>query len=287
MALSSSGGALVGAWVVKLNDPGWFLSVGLTVIVCLVLWLGFRWMVWPVEGLIRLMEGLAHSPQTVGPHQLPVTRRDELGQLARLMHQVYITAQRNQTEIGRLRKTLDDRIAQATRTATKALAQMAMRDPLTDLGNRRFLNANFPPLFLSCQAAGDDLHALLIDLDNFKQVNDTFGHGTGDELLVFLASLIRASVRAEDYTVRLGGDEFLVLMPACPADRVTGFARQLQALFHQHIKTALPPRVNADLSIGIASLLADQPAGPQELIEKADERLYAAKRAGKGCTVSA
>ncbi|MCC7408768.1 MAG: hypothetical protein IT442_11900, partial [Phycisphaeraceae bacterium] len=51
VALSSSGGALVGAWVVKLHDPGWFLSVGLTTIVCLVLWLGFRWMVWPVESL--------------------------------------------------------------------------------------------------------------------------------------------------------------------------------------------------------------------------------------------
>ncbi|MCC7408184.1 MAG: diguanylate cyclase, partial [Phycisphaeraceae bacterium] len=278
---------LVGAWVVKLHDPGWFLSVGLTTIVCLVLWLGFRWMVWPVESLIRLMEGLAHSPQTIGPHQLPLTRRDELGQMARLMHQVYITAQRDRTEIGRLRKTLDDRIAQATRMATKALTQMAMRDPLTDLGNRRFLSANFPPLLQSCQAAGDDLHALLIDLDNFKQVNDTLGHSTGDELLVFLASLIRASVRAEDYTVRLGGDEFLVLMPACPAERVTNFARQLRVLFHQHVKTALPPELKADLSIGIASLIADRPASPQELIAKADERLYAAKRAGKGCAISA
>ncbi|MCC7146950.1 MAG: GGDEF domain-containing protein [Phycisphaeraceae bacterium] len=280
--LAASGGALVGAWVVKLADPGVFLSVGLSFVGGTVIIMAFRWVVSPLDQLMHLMSGLADVPRSVSPHQLPVARRDEVGRMARIMHRVYISALRDRQEAGRLRRTMDQGISEATRQATLKLNQLAMRDPLTDLGNRRFLSENFQQLFDSCRQAHDDLFCLLIDLDNFKKVNDSLGHAAGDELLIFLGNLIKASVRNDDYTVRLGGDEFLVLMPACPSERVTQFARQLRTLFRQHASTALPAHITADLSIGIASLRAQACPSPQDLLNKADANLYAAKRAGKG-----
>jgi diguanylate cyclase (GGDEF)-like protein len=200
------------------------------------------------------------------------------------MHRVHAAATRQHEEVGKLRRSLDHRIAQATRQATARLKQMALRDPLTDLGNRRFFDEHFPDLFETCRAANDDLACLLLDLDDFKQVNDTLGHAAGDELLIFLASLLRACIRREDYAVRLGGDEFVVLIPGCQARRVAQLAQQIRVLFGQHVRITLPDDLNPDLSIGVAMLARDGAVSPEQLLAQADANLYAAKKAGKGAT---
>ena len=123
----------------------------------------------------------------------------------------------------------------------------------------------------------------MIDMDNFKHVNDTQGHTVGDELLILLASLIRALTRPEDYAVRLGGDEFAVLMPDCSPKRAGELLKRIRELFGQHTNTAMQIDPPPDLSAGIASLRRDGLDSGQQLLEMADANLYAAKHAGKGC----
>lgn len=285
VTLAVAAGALCGTIMVHTADHGLLLSVTLSGTIAMVLALAFRWIVRPIEKLVTLSEQLDALAESEATHHLPVARADELGRLARSMHRVHAAATQQHQEIGQLRRSLDHRIAQATRQATIRLKQMALRDPLTDLGNRRFFDENFPELFETCRAAADDLTCVLLDMDDFKNVNDTLGHAAGDELLIFLAGLLRACVRPEDYAVRLGGDEFVVLIPGCQVKRVAQFTQQLRVLFRQHVRIALPPEVNPDLSIGVAMLSRDRSASPQELLARADANLYAAKKSGKGATV--
>jgi diguanylate cyclase (GGDEF)-like protein len=261
-----------------------WLSLGAGALIVGLVWLARVWVCRPIEKLIATWTALTldHRPGVL--HVLPIGRGDEVGQLARALYRLASTALKGSYDARQLRRTLDHRISQATRQATRQLRQLAMRDPLTDLGNRRFLDSNLGALVESVQASGDELICVMIDVDGFKAVNDSLGHAAGDELLIFLGSLIRAIVRGEDYTVRLGGDEFVVLMPHCSLERAAEFAEQLRVLFCQHVATALPAPVRADLSMGVAALRRHGLRDGPDLLARADANLYAAKRGGKGQT---
>ncbi len=240
----------------------------------------------PIEELTLQLQRIVQAERPVSLNTLPRHRQDEVGQLARAIHRLGAGAIRDYHEARSLRRTLDDRIAKATRRATRQLSELASRDPLTDLGNRRFLDEHLEALVRSCRQADTDLICVLIDLDNFKQVNDTLGHAAGDALIQFVARLIQASVRDNDLSVRLGGDEFAVLMPGCELERAHRFAERTRAIFREHAHVSLPETVKPDLSIGIASLLRDAGGDGGQLLARADALLYAAKQRGKGCTVA-
>jgi diguanylate cyclase (GGDEF)-like protein len=281
VALAAVGGALVGMLEASLGRSGVVLSVGLTVLVSGLLVLAKQWIGAPFERLVKQLGRINREYDTAAIDALPVERRDEVGQIARAIHQLTHWSRRDYNEARHLRRTLDYRVAEATKRATRELRQMAMRDPLTDLGNRRFLDEHLEALVDTVRETREELACVLIDVDNFKTVNDTLGHGAGDELLVFLAGLIRASIRKEDYAVRLGGDEFVVLMPGCEGNRALEFAQRLVALFRQRESSGLPPDKDASLSIGVACLHGNRAASGGDLLAKADAALYKAKRAGK------
>jgi len=278
-------GSLIGMVEAHLGHTVWPLGLGLTGSVILLVWIGHVWVCRPFEILLRQLGRIRtiSSPNTL--ETLAQLRRDEIGQLAHAVHVIATAAMRDQREVRRLRRTLDHRIASATRHATQQLRQMAMRDPLTNLGNRHFLDSNLEPLVASAVASGTDLICIMLDLDNFKCVNDSHGHATGDEFLIFVANLVHASVRRNDYAVRLGGDEFVVLMPDCSLDRALKVADQIQDLFRQHARIAFAGDFEVGVSMGIAGLARDGVKTGQELLQRADANLYAAKRAGKGQTV--
>ena len=282
------GGCLVGLVEVHLGHRVWPLCIGLSALAVALGWLAHLWIIQPFDRLIqtaRQLETMSSRSRSTPIPQLPLSRADEVGQIARVLHNVAASAVRDHFEATQLRRTLDHRVAAATKKATSKLRRIVMRDALTGLANRRFLNENLEPLVHSILTTGDELVCVMLDMDNFKLVNDTRGHAVGDGLLIFLAGLLRAITRDNDYVTRLGGDEFVVLMPACPLDRVTQLTDQLRALLRQHVGTVLPKGPAVDLSIGVASMKRDGLASGRELLEAADAKLYAAKHAGKGRTV--
>lgn len=206
----------------------------------------------------------------------------EIGQLAYLVHELSADVFRNNAQVNQLRRTLDHRVAESTRRATIELRQKALRDPLTNLANRRFVDEHLEEVLLSCRASGSDLICLAMDLDDFKGVNDTFGHATGDRLLVCIAQIIRATIRADDIAVRTGGDEFLVFLPGCSIDQARKIAARVMELFRQQVHVQLPPTFKTDVSIGGASLARDRCANGRQLIQCADHHLYNGKQNGKG-----
>ncbi len=279
--LAAVGGVLVGIMESRLQHRIWPLLLGIPLIAIPITRLGHRWACGPIERMVRLLLA-GDTPQQPLVPRLPVDREDEVGQLARVVHRLGAEAAQGRQEARQLRRTLDDRVEKATHMATRNLKELAMRDPLTNLGNRRFLDEYLPELFESCQDSNADLVCIAIDIDHFKGLNDTLGHGAGDELLRVLGHLIQGLIRHEDFAVRLGGDEFLILMPCCTLTRVRQMADQLHALFRQHTRVVVRNAIKPDLSMGAASRLRDCAATPHELIKRADEYLYEAKRAGKG-----
>lgn len=255
------------------------VTFGLTALAC---W----WVCVPVERLIKRLHSLKDQSTDSALDALPTARCDEIGEVARLVEQVKRQASQERHEASQVRRKLDQRIQNAIREATEQLKQMAMRDPLTDLGNRRFLDQHLGPLVESVKDANSSLVAVMIDMDDFKKVNDQRGHAVGDDLLIMVATIVRASIRPDDYAVRLGGDEFLVLLPGCSPDRAASFANEMRSLFKVQVEMTTAAKLKPNLSIGIAWLGNDTATG-DELIKKADANLYVAKRTGKGRTVVA
>ncbi|MEM9884018.1 MAG: GGDEF domain-containing protein [Planctomycetota bacterium] len=265
------------------------LAVALLVVLAggIAAWWGLRrGVVGPVVRLADQVDAMSAERRERAVKELPTDREDEVGRLARGVRRLVVDRVRDGHEAKRLRRTLDDRVSKATARATRGLSRLAMRDPLTDLGNRRFMDEQLPELIEAGKASGTDLVCVVIDLDNFKEVNDTLGHGKGDELLILIAELIRTSVRAEDVAVRLGGDEFVVFMPGGTLERAEQVMGRVRRLYRQRSAAMLGPATETDLSVGASSMLREGCRDGEELIERADEHLYTAKREGKGRTCS-
>ncbi|MBI1392159.1 MAG: PleD family two-component system response regulator [Alphaproteobacteria bacterium] len=178
------------------------------------------------------------------------------------------------------RKRYIDRL----RCSFEASLEMAVTDQLTGLYNRRYLASHLSAMFDRAQWTGQPLSVMILDLDHFKAINDTYGHDAGDAVLQEFSDRIRASVRAIDLACRYGGEEFLVAMPDTDKKLASVVAERLRE------EVANRPVILNDgrdelvvtVSIGISST-EDNAAedSAQKLIKRADEALYAAKAGGR------
>jgi diguanylate cyclase (GGDEF)-like protein len=161
----------------------------------------------------------------------------------------------------------------------KRIERLAARDPLTALYNRRALEARAPRL-LELASSTRPGALLLIDIDNFKLVNDLYGHTAGDRLLITLSELIRSVLPQGSLAARLGGDEFVILLSNTSNERIVTLASALREKFQHAAEQGFATPQAVTLSIG-ASLFEQPPASLEALIELGDAALYASKRSGR------
>jgi diguanylate cyclase (GGDEF)-like protein len=159
------------------------------------------------------------------------------------------------------------------------IARLAARDPLTALYNRRALELRAPSLLNEVSYARPGA-LLVIDIDNFKLINDLYGHTAGDRLLVALSEMIRAQVPDDALAARLGGDEFVILLKNTSSERIVALGSALREQFHHVASQAFVTPEAVTLSIG-ASLFDKPPASLAALIEQGDAALYESKRGGR------
>ncbi len=164
----------------------------------------------------------------------------------------------------------------------ETLREMAVTDTMTGLPNRRWLNDYLPGALARARAERKRVALLFIDLDNFKSVNDTLGHAAGDELLCAAATCLKGAVRSSDQVVRLGGDEFTVLLENLERDADAELvAAQVLEAFAESEAFARWSALAVKCSIGVA-IYPTHAADAQQLLQRADDAMYAAKSAGKG-----
>ena len=171
---------------------------------------------------------------------------------------------------GRTKGLQEEIVAQAER-----LEALLFEDPLTGLSNRRFILTQLAGMISGARRHHRDLTAVVIDVDHFKAVNDTHGHAKGDKVLAAVAHALRDHLRAEDQLGRLGGEEFLALLPETGFDTAGAAAEKLRASVEE---------VGVTVSIGWAAWDGE---APDVLLQRADDALYAAKARGRDCVVAA
>jgi diguanylate cyclase (GGDEF)-like protein len=161
------------------------------------------------------------------------------------------------------------------RSAMESAAAIALTDPLTGLANRRAWEEELRREVARARRNSERLALVMVDLDHFKQLNDTRGHQAGDSVLAEAAASWRGAVRNTDFLARYGGDEFAMLLPDCPDE--------YGELVLERIRTAIPPGFTC--SAGIAYWNGNETA--ESLLSRADSALLEAKRSGRNTAVTA
>ncbi len=167
----------------------------------------------------------------------------------------------------------------------ETLQLQSLRDPLTGLFNRRYLQENLARELYRCERRNLPLSVLMVDVDHFKKFNDTHGHAAGDALLGHVGRIIAGAIRAEDMACRYGGEEFTIVMPETDAatafDRAETIRGALETATLLHLRQTLGP---VTASIGVSSYPADGTT-PELLLQVADAWLYRAKAEGRNRTL--
>jgi diguanylate cyclase (GGDEF)-like protein len=191
-----------------------------------------------------------------------------------------IKAIQNYEELEASREKLQE-YAERLREGVKIQHRLARTDALTGIANRRYVQE-----FLAAQCArshreGSPLAVVLVDVDDFKEINDTFGHGSGDRVLIELADLGRATCRAMDVVGRYGGDEFIFVLPMAGVEHAAGFAERLRGrVARKRLRLNGRTTTPVTLSLGV-SQFSSQRGDPEAILQSADEALYRAKALGK------
>ena len=153
-----------------------------------------------------------------------------------------------------------------------------MTDHLTDLLNRRGLEESFQRVWQACSTHGRPLSLVLLDIDDFKKVNDSLGHPAGDEALRQFAAMLKSRLRPDDTSSRFGGEEFVLLLPGAPVEGAVEMVRRLQRAVAEQTLIGGPNRMQLTFSGGVA-LVTD--GNLTQALDLADDALYEAKRTGK------
>lgn len=195
---------------------------------------------------------------------LPLTRNDELGLLSRSFHDMQTQIMAHLSELNENRKALD---------------HLTRHDTLTGLPNRRMFFDRLEHAIASSRRSGKHLAVLFVDLDRFKEINDTFGHAVGDKVLTNVAILLKSSVREVDTVARLGGDEFVILIDMIDdPQHVTTIVQKLHNLFQRALQIdGRDMHVYASIGAGI---FPRDGKDANELMQNADQSMYNSKKDG-------
>ncbi len=163
----------------------------------------------------------------------------------------------------------------------------SITDPLTGIFNRRYLMRRLKEEIERSHRYKTPLSLAIFDIDNFKMINDTYGHLVGDKVLILICSMIQENIRKTDFAARYGGEEICILMPDTKpskafhvAERIRTKIQETSICFEQD---GAQLQINVTVSVGIASL--SNANSPEELIKQADNNLYKAKRMGKNMVI--
>lgn len=167
--------------------------------------------------------------------------------------------------------------------ANQHVRELLITDPLTGCYNRWFMDVE---LSKRCEAdpyeKKKSFAVLLLDVDHFKSINDSYGHGEGDSCLIKLAQLLRQMVRETDELIRMGGDEFLLFLPEIENRDLPGLAREILTTVRTSLSLAQAPEREVTLSMGLLAHDADDdPVSKEDLLDRVDKALYVSKRSGR------
>ncbi len=210
--------------------------------------------------------GYAHRIRSTHDAEEIIRILDEALQETRGLHAI------NELAIARRQVAAAERKISALKTELEEVSELLKEDPLTGALNRRGLDEAFTRETARADRRGTPLCLVLLDLDNFKILNDTHGHQAGDTALIELTCTARTTLRPNDSVARIGGEEFVLLLPDTDLEAASSATKRLAANLAQN-------RMRTSFSAGVA--LRNPEEALHSMLERADRALYGAKQAGK------
>ncbi len=200
---------------------------------------------------------------------------DELEQLRLLLSNLNRDLAQKQRDLSRANRQLI--------LKNKQIEQLSLIDPLTGIGNRRQLEKTLHAEIERTRREHGECSLIMCDIDNFKLINDNFGHDMGDKVLEKFGELISQHIRPSDFSARYGGEEFIILMPGVSTAKAMLSAERLRLALSKLQIDMLPNKITA--SFGVSELIAGD--SPETFIKRADSAMYKAKKTGKNRVESA
>jgi diguanylate cyclase (GGDEF)-like protein len=247
------------------------------------------------RSIVRPVQGLSDSARQVAGGELDVTfpasGNDEIGLLAGAFNEMMDRLRANSVELEENREAIEDANVrlmaqnQELQRVNEVFLQLSITDDLTKLHNHRFFQDHLPREMIRAQRTGEPLCMILIDIDDFKKLNDQYGHSVGDAVLKHTADAMNSEVREMDLLARYGGEEFALLASGTTLEGAVALAEKLRMV----IARARFPVVTLEgssvisltVSVGVAQFHGDEKA----FFNDADRALYRAKDAGKDCVM--
>jgi len=177
------------------------------------------------------------------------------------------------------------RFQERLRSTYEISLSMALTDSLTGLYNRRYFETHLQKLLQKSEESKKTLGVLLMDIDHFKSFNDTYGHGVGDDVLKIFAERVKDSLRSFDLVARLGGEEFVVILPDVSEDMAHVIAERLRRTIGDVPFVVNAPEGQVTVTTSIGGALIDTVDRTELVLERADKALYEAKEGGRNRTV--
>jgi len=236
------------------------LLIALAAILAFSIWYHARTLTRPIMSITKATSELAAGNLK---HRIDITSSDEIGLMAKnIQHMAHS-----------LDKIYSD------------LEQEASTDPVTGLANRRLLSSVFIKETSRAKRHGETIAVVMLDIDHFKQVNDTYGHAIGDEVLKHIAGICKRMLREHDYCFRYGGEEFVLLIAANRSAELPQIVERLRKQIADTPWDKGTDRIAATASFGVSRYLNDGER-LEQLLDAADSALYQAKRRGRNCIVA-
>jgi diguanylate cyclase (GGDEF)-like protein len=241
----------------------------------------------------RYMHAMLHQayrvlaqPKAALAHSEAAHRLDMQRMTLQLKAQSDYLVSRMEVEEARKRAEGAESDAKVQRELASVMESAAHRDPLTGLANRRMLDKALAASLAQAMQVRHPVSVILADLDHFKRINDSFGHGVGDKVLAQVAAILRSSTRETDCVARLGGEEFVVVAQADERSAME-LGERIRRAVQQHAWNEIGPTLAVTISMGVVTTVptALSPEMNKALLDAADQALYAAKKSGRNRVV--
>ncbi len=170
---------------------------------------------------------------------------------------------------------------EALKEAQTKLKEQANRDPLTHLYNRRYFSGISHKILAITKRTKEPLSLMMIDIDKFKRINDTYGHAIGDEVIKSLAKVLESKIRESDIVARFGGEEFVIILPNTDIDSTMIFAQNLREEIERTVLDTAVDKISFTVSIGLDTYNFEEDENIGDLLNRADKALYTAKAQGR------
>lgn len=260
--------AVYGAWI-ELRNMFLILVGTLVLIVAAAAFEMGRSIVVPLQRLMRAADRIADGDLEV---RLSATRKDEIGHLTKVFDQMADRLRRNHAEIMAAHEAMQQQ--------NQVLETLSITDSLTGLYNRNKLDAILTDQLARFKRTHRPFALLMLDIDHFKTLNDTYGHITGDKILAKVAQILLQSIRSIDYAARYGGDEFIIILVETYIDQAVKTAERIRAHVENLTYGAGKSAISITVSIGVVECQPND-STTTAVFSRADNALYEAKRAGR------